>query len=146
LTSSFFYNRFINCRDYFCPQDRLLKNADIESEVLGIAFDADSKLLAASKLLIPQATAAILELLIAKALVTYFGLLFLQVTVMVKSDSFYPRRPATRHSAIWLSKDQTRLRLAASNSDPFSTKIVLLTRNSARKMVARHYCQSRLMV
>lgn len=65
---------------------------------------------------------------------------------MVKSDSFYPQRPATRLSAIWLNKDRTRLQLAASNSDPFSTKIVISTRTSARKMVARHCCQYQLMV
>ena len=49
LTLSSLFNRWVNVKDYFNPQDRFAKNHDVNSEVLGIAFDHDSKTLAASK-------------------------------------------------------------------------------------------------
>ena len=42
--------RWVNTKDYFAPNDKLLCNTDVESEVLSVAFDFDSKFLAASKL------------------------------------------------------------------------------------------------
>lgn len=42
------FYRWLHTRDFFAPQDKLIKNNDIESEVLSLCFDKDSKYLAAT--------------------------------------------------------------------------------------------------